>query len=58
MKNKKEVVVKFNVIGVYEDDSEDTFEEFDKYEDAEKYIYENTYHAEYFKIEKVFYKKD
>lgn len=49
--------IKFKVVGVYEDDSEDTFEELNTYEEAEAYIRKTTYEAVEFKIEKVFRNK-
>lgn len=53
------ITIKFQVIGVDPDDySEECFEEFDLYEEAEKFIQETNYVAKYFKIEKVFIKED
>lgn len=49
---KKRVII-FWVIGVYEDDSEDCFEEFATYEDAERYILATTYEAKFYRIDKV-----
>lgn len=53
---KRATKIKFKVVGVYEDESEDVFETFDSYEEAEKYINETTYQAEEFRIDKVFIK--
>ena len=50
-------VIKFKVVGVYEDDSEDVFETFGTYEEAQKYIETTKYEAEEFRIDKVWVKE-